>query len=118
MRLVLEAVIMELDPNGNLRTGFRECSEICESMDGTEIDGFSFGFSKNGNFIDLVMTGDSLSDEIRPNYPKLPLSPLMQISFRKQEAKLTANTLNKLMRRVNKEFPGKSIVIREVKSIE
>ena len=118
MKLVLEAVVMELSGNGNLMTGYRDASDVCESMDGTEIDGIRFSFGPEGSKVRLTLEGGELSGDIQPNYPKVPLTPLRQVSFKSQDARLTANALNKLMRRVNKEFPGRTIVIRDVTSIE
>ncbi len=118
MKLLLGAVVMELSGSGNLMTGFREASDVCGSMDGTEIDGIRFSFRENDSKVELTLEGEDLSEDIRPNYPKLPLSPLKQVSFRSPDARVTANALNKLMRRVNKSFPGRTIVIREVISLE
>ena len=118
MKLTLDAVVMELSGSGNLMTGFRDADDVCGSMDGIEIDGIRFGFREDGNRIELTLEGDGLSEDIRPNYPKMPLSPLKQVSFKSPGARLTANALNKLMRRVNKEFPGRTIVIRDVTSFE
>jgi len=109
--------VLELDGSGNTRTGFGDCSDICESMDGTEIDGVSFLFSQSGNLIEITMESDSLSEGIKPNYPKRPLSPVSQVSFKSPEAKFTANTLNKLIRRIIKEFPSRAIFIRDVKEL-
>jgi hypothetical protein len=116
MKLVLEAVVMELSGSGNLMTGYRDASEVCGSMDGTEIDGIRFGLRQEGSRVELTLEGDGLSDGIQPNYPKLPLAPLRQVGFKTPEARLTANALNKLMRRVNKGFPGRTIVVKDVTS--
>ena len=115
MKLVLEAVVMELDHSGNAQPGFRECSEIVQRVNGTEIDGITIISEKNGNLVDVVMEGEGLSDGIRPNYPRIPLKPVMQIGFKIHEARFTASVLNRFMRRVNKMFPGRTIVIRDVK---
>jgi len=113
----LNAVVMDMDVSGNTKTGFSDPVLVCESMDGTEIDGARFLFQQNGNLIDIVMEGDNLSEDINPNYPRRPLSPVSQISFRSAEGRQTANTLNKLIRRTMKEFPGKALLIRDVKEL-
>ncbi len=120
MKLILEAVAVELDHSGHIKSRLSDCSDISLKLDGAEIDGASFSFSDKGDKMQITMTtgeGIELSDEIKTNYPAPPHSAVMQISFKEPAARFTANTLNKLMRRVNKEFPNKAILIREVRNL-
>ena len=120
MDLVLEAVAAELDSTDHIVSRLHEHSKLAEMalrLDGTEIDGASFSMEAAGDAITIIMKGENVSDAIKANYPALSRSPVMQISFKSPEARFTANTLNKLMRHANKQFPGRALLIREVKSL-
>ncbi len=113
MELHLEAVVVAIDGAGHIKERVSDVSGFALRLDGIEIDGVSFGFSDSGDVMLVTMNGENLSDDITTNYPARPHSPIMQIGFRDPAARLTANTLNKLMRRMNKIFPGHSLLIRD-----
>jgi|GEM_PF-2471506 len=120
MRLVLEAVVAELDEAGHFKSRLFDYGGLVIRLTGTEIDGVQFKLEDLGTTIDLVMeSGEDveLSANINTNYPAPPHSPVKQISFSHPVAKFTANTLNKFLRRVNKNFPGTALLIRDVKGL-
>ena len=121
MELTLECVAVELDAAGYVKARLNDCSGMAARLDGAEIDGVRFMVSESGNredAMEIVMQGPDLSDAIRANYPAPPRSPVSQVAFKSPDARFTANTLNKLMRRVNKEFPRKALLVRDVKGLE
>ena len=115
MKLVLEGVVVEVDRLGHIRDRVDGCSHIAAKLDDTEIDGISFDMSEKGNSIIIAMSGEGLSEEIVTNYPAPLLSPVTQITHKTQDARFTAQVLNKLMRKANKMFPDKALMIRDVK---
>jgi len=117
MKLVLEGVAVELDSSGNLSSRISECSGIATQLDGMEIDGVHFTMHDKGNVIEIIMKGEGLSDKITNNYPAPLYSPIKQIAFKSPDARFTANTLNKLMRWVNKELKNRALLIRDVKRL-
>jgi 2,3-bisphosphoglycerate-independent phosphoglycerate mutase len=120
MKLILEGVAVELDAEGHVRSRLNDCAGVALRLDGAEMDGVKFSVSVSGsgkNSMEIVMEGEGLSDEIRPNYPVQAHSPARQVSFKSQEARFTANTLNKLMRRTNKEMKGTALLIRDVREL-
>lgn len=117
MKLILEAVIVELDGVGHIKARLQDCEEAALRLDGTEVDGVRFSFSGNGDSMEMVMEGEGLSEDINTNYPAPPHSPVMQIAFKSPDAKFTANTLNKLMRKANKALKDRALLVRQVKGI-
>ena len=121
MQLFLEAVVVDLDEEGHVKGRNYDFSGLVMRLTGLEFDGVHFRLDDNGTSIDCVMEAEGgiiLSDEINTNYPAPPNSPVKQISYKDPNARLTSNVLNKFMRRVNKEFPGHAILIRQVKGIQ
>jgi len=118
MKLILEAVVVELEEGGLIKSRVFDYSDIAVRLTGIEIDGVHFRVEDTGVSILIQMEGNNLSDEIKPNYPAPPHSPVMQVAFKEPEARFTANTLNKLLRRANKAFPGKALLIRDVKGFD
>ena len=116
MQLVLEAVVVDVDDAGHIKSRLPDVSGMALRLDGTEIDGIGFSLKEDDDRIEICMRGEGLSEEITSNYPARPHTPVMQIGFRDPAARLTANTLNKLIRRANKLFPGKALLIRDVKT--
>jgi len=120
MKLILEAVVVDLDDAGNIKSRLYDFSGLVLRLTGTEIDGVKFKLNDNGPSIKLIMDageGKSLSEEINTNFPAPANSPVKQITYKIPEARFTANTLNKLMRRVYKDFPDKALLIRNVVSL-
>jgi 2,3-bisphosphoglycerate-independent phosphoglycerate mutase len=117
MKLILEAVVVELGSAGGIKSRVPDCSDVALRLDGTEIGGVRFGMLDTGDRIEIEMEGENLSEEIVPNYPAPSNSPVMQITFKSPEARFTANTLNKLLRRASKTFKDKALLIRSVKGI-
>ena len=117
MKLVLEAVAVELDTTGHIKSRIRDCSDIAMRMDGTEIDGVSFSFKPAGDIMEMCMEGPMLSEQIKPNYPAQHRSPVMQVGFKSPEGRFTANTINKLIRKANKVLGYKTIMLRNVKGL-
>jgi 2,3-bisphosphoglycerate-independent phosphoglycerate mutase len=112
MKLVLEASVLSLESFGPAA----DAAEVAQKLDGTEIDGSRFSFSA-AECLRITMEAPVLSDDITTNQPRRPAMSICQVGFKKPEARYTANTLNKLMRRANKEFPGRTLVITEVKEL-
>jgi 2,3-bisphosphoglycerate-independent phosphoglycerate mutase len=113
MKLILEASVWDLD---SARPDSGTTEEIARRLDGAEIDGARFVFSTEAGKLLITMEGKSLSDRITANQPKRQ-GPVEQIGFKIPGARFTANTLNKLLRRANKEFPGKALIISDVKEL-
>ena len=120
MKLTLEAVVVKLDEAGHVKGRLIDFSGLVMRLTGTEIDGVQFRLEDTGTSIELVMEagkGRRLSRDISTNYPAPPNSPVKQIAFKSPEARFTANVLNKLMRRANKDFPENALLIRDVKGL-
>jgi hypothetical protein len=117
MKLVLEAIAVELDSAGQIKARLYDCQDMALKLNGIDIDGVFFSMKDTGTSMEIKMEGKNLSAEIKPNYPAPPRSPVMQIGFKEPDAKFTANTLNKLLRMANKLFPGKVLLIRDVKRL-
>jgi len=76
---------------------------LAEILDGLEIEGFWFGVKHmSSGEVEILMKGENLSDKITSNYTDKKGAPLYQIGFSKPEGKLTANILNKFIRKCNK----------------
>ncbi|RLI98638.1 MAG: hypothetical protein DRO99_00155 [Candidatus Aenigmatarchaeota archaeon] len=113
MKLLLEGVVMELE-DGQAKSRLSDVSDVATKLDGSEIDGTRFSVSEDGNRLMITMEGDELSADIKANYPAPRNAPIMQIAFKSPEARFTANTINKLIRRANKEFNDKALLIRDI----
>lgn len=105
MKLLLKACFASIGPDGSIRAKDlqgKDMPYLAEVLDGTEIDGVRFGVSWRGNSLEIIIEGEGLSPEIKANYIEKLYLPVPQITFKDQEAKLTANVLNKFLRRANR----------------
>ncbi len=117
-----------LDKNGNVvdRRANREetgLEEICEELDGMEIDGVKFHVRKGAGHRVVIMMEGKLSMDVIPNDPKLEGKPLSQIGSTSPAGKKTASVLNKFLYRARKiiteshinekrKVPTNAIIIR------
>ncbi len=132
MKLLLKACFASIGPDGNIRARDLEYGDspyLAEVLDGIEIDGVRFNTSWQGDFLEIVMEGENLSREIKPNYIERLYLPVPQILFKEPEARLTANALNKFLRRANKilgqepcnrgrEIPINMVLIKDTEKID
>ncbi|MBN2043036.1 MAG: 2,3-bisphosphoglycerate-independent phosphoglycerate mutase [Candidatus Aenigmarchaeota archaeon] len=117
-----------LDSNGNVtdrRAGREETGleEVCEELDGMEIDGVRFHVRKGAGHRVVIMMEGKLSMDVVPNDPKLEGKPLPQIGSTSPAGKKTASVLNKFLYRARKiiteshingkrKVPTNTIIIR------
>jgi 2,3-bisphosphoglycerate-independent phosphoglycerate mutase len=130
MEILLKACFACIGPGGNLKgkdLQDRDSPYLAETLDRTEIDGVRFLVSWQGESLKIVMEGDGLSPEIKPNHIERLFFPVPQITFRDPGARFTANVLNKFLRRANKilgqepcnrgkPLPPNMVLIRDVES--
>jgi len=119
-----------LDHDGNIKDLYagkdmKGLDMFCENISGTEIDGVRFDVSLDDSDALITMTGEDLSDQIYPNFPKKSGGPLMQIKPKDPDGKRTALVLNKFIMRITKmlekepfnkkrRFKASTILLREV----
>ncbi len=104
-RIKLLGKFAKIDQRGNLIvTEYDEDFDLLtEILDGMEIDGILFEVKHIGyGEVEIIISGDNLSDKITANYTDKQGNPIFQIGAKKPEAKFTANTLNKFIRKCNK----------------
>jgi len=114
MKLVIKSSIGMINSDGIIISKDIDPEEILEKIDGVEIDGVRFDLKKSGNEVEIFIEDDRLSDLIIPNYSQ---KFVYEIKPKKGCAKFTAKVLNKFIRKFNKRFPDKIILIKNVKSI-
>jgi 2,3-bisphosphoglycerate-independent phosphoglycerate mutase len=105
MRILLKSCFASIGPAGNIRARdlqHEDCPYLAEVLDGIEIDGVRFSSSWGEGGLEIAMEGEGLSPEIRPNYLEKLFLPVPQITFKDPNARLTANVLNKFLRRANR----------------
>jgi hypothetical protein len=103
MKLRLGCVLAEADSYGKVKREQKEnIGALAGMMDGMEIEGVLFHAWVKGNAVEIVMDGEGLSGEIRPNYTGRIGASVCQIGFRKVSGKRTANVLDMFLRKVNK----------------
>ncbi len=105
MKILLKACFACIGPGGNLKgrdLQDRDSPYLAEVLNGIEIDGVRFTASWKPEALEIIMEGEELSQEIKPNYIERLFLPVPQILFKNPEARFTANVLNKFLRRANK----------------
>lgn len=132
MKILLKACFASIGLDGNIRARDLkndDCPYLAEVLDGIEIDGVAFHASWRDGELEIVMEGEELSQEIKPNYLEKIFLPVHQIVFKQQEARFTANALNKFIRRVNKALgqepcnrgkmlPVNMVLIKDAESVD
>ena len=131
MKILLKACFACISPGGNIRAKDLKGEDspyLAEVLDGIEIDGVRFlVFWKEE--LEIVMDGEDLSQEIKPNYIERLFLPVPQIVFKNPEARFTANVLNKFLRRANKALgqepcnkgkmlPPNMVLIKDAESVD
>lgn len=101
MILKLDCVFAETDSYGKIKKEVKD-SFLTEQIDGMEMEGVSFSAKTMEGGVEVLMDGDNLSEEIKPNYSGKPGGVVLQVGFKKDSGRKTANTLNMFLRRVNK----------------
>lgn len=131
MKLLLKACFASIGPDGSIRAKDlqeRDMPYLAEALDGIEIEGVRFLVSWLGDSLEIIMEGEELSQEIRANYIEKLYLPVPQILFKCPEARLTANILNKFLRRANKilgrepcnrrePLPANMVLIRDAEEL-
>lgn len=121
MRLKLDCVFAEADSYGKVKREKKWDTELLvEMVDGMEIEGICFNASLSEKGVEIVMEGEGLSGEIRPNYNGKVGSSVFQVGFKKEGGRRTANVLDRFLRKVNKMLvkAGEDCNILLVKDVE
>ncbi|MFH1294624.1 MAG: hypothetical protein ABIH90_01615 [Candidatus Aenigmatarchaeota archaeon] len=122
MKLKLDCVFAETDSYGKVKKEVRS-AHLAEIIDGTEVGGFSFEVAPKEGGVDVIVSGDGISDQVVPNYSGKIGSSVFQVGFKKESGKKTANALDMFLRRVNKtlsktESGCNVLLIRDAEIVE
>lgn len=109
MKLVLKASVGSVNRDGVIVSKYLDPQDFVEIFDGIEMDGVLFSFSVSGKDVEIILEGKGLSDLLVPNYMQ---KFVYEIKPKTDEAKFTANLLNRFTRKFNKKFPDKIIMIK------